>query len=79
MFPHEERYALTQQIKRAALSVYLNLAEGLSRRSLNERKRVYEISKGSLIEGDAAFDMAEGWEYRTQTHLLPTGELIVKR
>lgn len=32
-FPSEEKYILTQQIKRAALSVHLNVAEGSSRKS----------------------------------------------
>ena len=38
-FPAEEKFILTQQIKRAALSVHLNLAEGSSRKSDLERKR----------------------------------------
>jgi len=46
MFPYGEKFALTQQLRRAALSVHLNLAEGSSRNSLNERKRFYEISRG---------------------------------
>lgn len=62
-FPLDEKYILTQQIKRAALSVHLNIAEGASRRSETERKRFYEISRGSLIEIDAAFDLAELFEY----------------
>jgi len=78
LFPPDERYALTQQIRRAALSVHLNLAEGSSRSSLNERRRFYEISRGSLIEVDTAFDIAEGLEYTTQNRLLPAGELIIK-
>ncbi len=44
-FPFDERFALTQQIRRAALSVHLNIAEGSSRKSLIERKRLFEISR----------------------------------
>ena len=78
MFPNDERFALTQQIRRAALSVHLNLAEGSSRTSSNDRKRFYEISRGSLIEVDTAFDIAESLGYTTRENLLYTGELIVK-
>ena len=55
--PLDEKYALTQQIRRAALSVHLNIAEGSSRKSLVERKRYYEIVRGSVIEIDTAFDL----------------------
>ena len=37
-FPNEEKFALTQQIRRAALSVHSNVAEGCSRKSVAERK-----------------------------------------
>jgi len=53
-FPKDERFAMVQQMRRAALSVHLNIAEGCSRKSEGERKRFFEISRGSLIEVDAA-------------------------
>jgi four helix bundle protein len=62
-FPHDERFNMIQQIRRAALSVVLNIAEGCSRKSENERKRFFEISRGSLIEIDAAFDIANELNY----------------
>ena len=52
LLPFEERYAMSQQIRRAALSVHLNIAEGCSRRSQAERKRFYEIARGSVALGD---------------------------
>lgn len=57
-FPSDERYALVSQIRRCALSVLLNVAEGSSRSSPLERKRFFEISRSSLVELDAAFDVA---------------------
>ncbi len=57
-FPDYERYALSGQIRRAAISVLLNFSEGASRSSPAERKRYYEISRSSLVEVDAAFDVA---------------------
>ena len=61
--PNDERFSMLSQIRRAALSVHLNIAEGSSRYSKIERKRFYEISRGSLIEIDAAFDIAEDLGY----------------
>ncbi len=40
-FPLEEKFALTQQIKRAALSVHLNIVDGCSRKSVVDRKRFF--------------------------------------
>ncbi len=54
---------MASQIRRAAVSVHLNIAEGASRFSIAERKRFYEIARGSLIEIDAAFDIAEELGY----------------
>ncbi len=56
--PTEEKFGMISQIRRAALSVHLNMAEGCSRTSAAERKRFFEISRGSVIEIDAAFDVA---------------------
>lgn len=56
--PAEERFNMVQQIRRAALSVHLNIAEGSSGKSLPERKRFYEIARSSVIEIDAALDIA---------------------
>jgi four helix bundle protein len=62
-FPADERFNMVQQVRRAALSVVLNIAEGCLRKSETERKRFFEISRGSLIEIDAAFDVANELEY----------------
>jgi len=61
--PVEEKFGMISQIRRAALSVYLNIAEGASRKSEAERKRYYEIARGSLIEIDAALDIAKELGY----------------
>ena len=56
--PAEEKFNMVQQMRRAALSVKLNLAEGSSRKSLNERRRFYEVARGSVVEIDAVLETA---------------------
>lgn len=77
-FPNEEKYAMVQQIRRAALSVHLNVAEGCSRKSFGERKRFFEVSRGSVIEIDTAIDIAVELNYCTIDQLHELGEKLVK-
>lgn len=77
-FPSDEKFAMIQQIRRAALSVHLNIAEGSSRKSDAERKRYFEIARGSVIEIDAATDIAFKLKYATIEQLQPLGDLIIK-
>ena len=49
-FPPDERFGLTNQMRRAAVSVSSNLAEGSSRSSRADFARFVEISTGSLFE-----------------------------
>src|SRR5437867_8650944 len=49
-FPGEERFGLTNQMRRAAVSISSNLAEGSSRASRTDFGRFVEIATGSLFE-----------------------------
>ncbi|PIS04123.1 hypothetical protein COT83_02320 [Candidatus Peregrinibacteria bacterium CG10_big_fil_rev_8_21_14_0_10_44_7] len=49
-FPKEERYGLTSQIRRCAISIPSNIAEGLLRNSCKELSRFFAISRGSCGE-----------------------------
>lgn len=49
-FPREEKYALGDQVRRAALSITSNIAEGSGRDSLKEKIHFIEIAYGSLTE-----------------------------
>jgi four helix bundle protein len=63
MLPTDEHYEMVRQIKRAATSVLLNFVEGASRKTSADRKRFYEIARGSLLELDAAFHLCVDLEY----------------
>ncbi|RYY65189.1 MAG: four helix bundle protein [Chitinophagaceae bacterium] len=76
--PPDERFAMTQQLRRAALSVHLNIAEGCSRKSGAERKRFFEISRGSLVEIDALLDAAFDLNYVTKDQMNEAGPLLVR-
>ena len=56
--PNKETYGLTSQIRRAAVSVPSNIAEGAARKSSLERKRFFEISRSSLVEIDTQIEIS---------------------
>lgn len=66
-----------QQIWRAALSTHVNIAEGRSRKTEVERKRFYEAARGSVIEVDAAIDIACELTYKTKEQLQTPGLHLV--
>lgn len=77
-FPSDEKFAIISQIRRAAVSVHLNIAEGCSRKSQKERNRYFEIARGSVIEVDSAIGIAYKLKYTTMDDLQVLGESILK-
>ncbi len=78
LLPQDERFNMTQQLRRAALSIQLNIAEGSSRKSAIERRRYYEIARGSVIEVDTILDIALELKYFEKEDLTQTGDLIIQ-
>lgn len=58
-FPATERYGLTSQMRRAAVSIASNLAEGAARFGQKEKLHFYHISRGSLSELDTQIEIAK--------------------
>ncbi|MDA3840442.1 MAG: four helix bundle protein [Patescibacteria group bacterium] len=62
-FPKEELFGLTSQIRRAAVSITSNIAEGFSRNSYKDKLKFYYISQGSLTELQNQLLIAKDVEY----------------
>ena len=76
-FPQEEKYGLTNQMRRAAVSLFSNLAEGCSRESQKEFARYVEMSLGSAMELRAQFRFAQRLGWLNQIPDLSTVEVSV--
>ncbi|HPU29591.1 MAG TPA: four helix bundle protein [Syntrophorhabdaceae bacterium] len=66
-FPKEEVHGLTSQIRRAAISIALNIAEGSGNSSEREFKRFLEISLRSAYELMACLEIALKLKYLSET------------
>ena len=75
-FPEDERWELRKQIRRAAVSVPSNIAEGAGRRSGIEFARFIEIAVGSLNEVETHLELARRLDYLGEETTAPMLALI---
>ena len=68
-FPDSEKFGLINQIRRAAVSIPSNIAEGQGRNSSKEFQQFLAISLGSLAELETQLIIAKEIEYLTQNEL----------
>lgn len=62
-FPREETFGITNQLRRASLSIGLNIAEGSGRKTPKDQARMYNVAYGSLMEVLAGLIMAHDLNY----------------
>ena len=77
-FPQEERYGLALQMRRSAVSIASNVAEGAARNSRKEFIRFLYFSLGSTAELETQILLAHRLGYLPQTNVLSLVELVRK-
>ncbi|MCX6354901.1 MAG: four helix bundle protein [Candidatus Aureabacteria bacterium] len=65
-FPREEIYGLISQMRRAAISIASNIAEGCARKSNQEKMQFFIIARGSLSELDAQLEISRRLQFVSQ-------------
>lgn len=76
-FPKEEVFGLTNQIRRAVVSITSNIAEGFSRYSFKEKSQFYSMALGSLTEVQNQLIIAKDLTYITENEFNEVWELTV--
>ena len=67
-FPSDERYALTDQLRRAVVSIPSNIAEGSGRASNKDYAHFLSIARGSLYETMTQLELAQSLGYIDDTN-----------
>ena len=68
-FPKDEMFVLTQQLRRAAISIPSNIAEGAGRNSNAQFKNFLQISIGSCYEAETQLIISKELEYISEEEL----------
>ena len=68
-FPPYEQYALCDQLRRAAISIPSNIAEGMGRMAVKERIHFLEISYASIMEVICQLDISQSLGYIDEREL----------
>ena len=77
-FPKDELFALTSQIRRCAVSITSNIAEGFSRQSFKEKVQFYFMARGSVTELQNQLLIARDVKYLNAAKFHEIAEQTVK-
>jgi four helix bundle protein len=77
-FPADERFGLTNQLRRAAVSIPCNIAEGKGRLSTGELIQFLGIARGSTLEVQTLLELASMLGFGDQTGIVEAQELVVE-
>ncbi|HLB66308.1 MAG TPA: four helix bundle protein [Candidatus Saccharimonadales bacterium] len=75
-FPKDEQYSLTPQVRRAAISVTPNIAEGFGRFQSKDGEHFYVMAKDSLVELDNHYQIALDLNYLDKESYIQIVDLI---
>jgi four helix bundle protein len=77
-FPKDEIFAMVSQLRRAAVSITSNIAEGFSRTSFKEKAQFYAVAQGSLTEVESQILVARDLGYFGATEAVRLESDILK-
>lgn len=77
-FPKEEVFGLISQLRRCAVSITSNIAEGFSRQSYKEKLQFYSIALGSVTELQNQLLVAKDVHYLVSKDFTPLAEQSIK-
>ncbi len=77
-YPKEEQFALCNQLRRAAVSVTSNIAEGTTRYSYKEKIHFLELAYGSLMEVMSQLEVSRRLDYISDSDMQSMELLIVE-
>ena len=78
LLPNEEMYALSNQIKRAAISIPSNIAEGQERNTTKDFINFLHIAKGSKAELETQLLICVRLDYLTQSQIATAKNLLME-
>ncbi|WP_291128573.1 four helix bundle protein [Flavobacterium sp. UBA7682] len=76
--PENEKYGLTSQIKRSAISIPSNIAEGYGRNYRKDYSRFLQIARGSLFENQTQLEIAVNLDFIKADDLEEIKELSIE-